>query len=166
MIDTLEISLNKEDINGHFQLVKWMKMIGFKNQKYIEKFEIWDERNKENRRARESLICYFISGRWIFRGFPHLNSTGSLTLHRPQGLLEQSYEPFAKYLRALQAAMDRLSLLSRFWSAKISTYIVHLKTLRLIKLINHFLPLVSLLLSFTLTIPISSRCFTCFVRAN
>jgi len=43
------------DINGHIQLVKWMKTIGFRNPKYLEKFKLWKERNKENGRARTAL---------------------------------------------------------------------------------------------------------------
>ena len=48
------ITTYRIDVNGHFQLVKWMKFIGFRNQKYIKKFELWKEINKENKRAQKA----------------------------------------------------------------------------------------------------------------
>jgi len=48
------VTVYRIDINGHINLVKWMKKIGFRNLKYLQNFELWKERNKENRRAREA----------------------------------------------------------------------------------------------------------------
>ena len=42
-------------IYGHNNLVKWMRLIGFKNTKILKNFELWKERNKNNKRARNAL---------------------------------------------------------------------------------------------------------------
>ncbi|MBL7100451.1 MAG: hypothetical protein ISS23_00685 [Nanoarchaeota archaeon] len=34
-------------LNGHKQLIRWVNFIGFDNQKHIQKYKIWKERNKE-----------------------------------------------------------------------------------------------------------------------
>lgn len=47
-----KVILYRIDVNGHTNLVKWMKKIGFRNPKYLRKFELWKERNRENKRAR------------------------------------------------------------------------------------------------------------------
>lgn len=37
---------------GHNNLVKWMREIGFKNTKYLNRFELWKVQNKNNNRAK------------------------------------------------------------------------------------------------------------------
>ncbi|MBI2233006.1 MAG: hypothetical protein HYU56_03730 [Candidatus Aenigmarchaeota archaeon] len=42
-------------IYGHLQLVKWMQLIGFRHPKHLKKFQLWKERNKNNKRAFSAL---------------------------------------------------------------------------------------------------------------
>lgn len=58
---------------GHEQLVKWMHIIGFKNPKNLQRFELWKIRNKENPRAKEAFKI-LIAGTGVSEVRPHLNS--------------------------------------------------------------------------------------------
>jgi hypothetical protein len=42
-------------IYGHDKLVKWMNVIGFRNEKMLIKFKLWQVRNKNNKRAQNAL---------------------------------------------------------------------------------------------------------------
>jgi len=39
------------DLNGYLQLFMWMNTIGFRNLKYIKKFEAWREKNLSNKKV-------------------------------------------------------------------------------------------------------------------
>lgn len=52
-----KVKMYRLDINGHYQTVMWMNKIGFKNFKQLIRFELWKERNKNNKRARNALIA-------------------------------------------------------------------------------------------------------------
>lgn len=50
-----KIKVSRIDIYGHNELVKWMKLIGFRNPKHLKKFDLWKMRNAENKRAFSAL---------------------------------------------------------------------------------------------------------------
>jgi hypothetical protein len=52
-------------IYGHNNLVKWMKLIGFRNTKILKKIDMWKEINKNNKRAQDALKIINSSGERI-----------------------------------------------------------------------------------------------------
>lgn len=77
-----DLRINKKEITyditmyGHLQLVKWMNCIGFRHPKHLHKFELWKERNENNKRANKALNMIAEDGVSLDKkSRPNLNST-------------------------------------------------------------------------------------------
>ena len=44
--------INRIEMNGHHQLIKWLDVIGTNQPKNLEKIRIWKEKNKDNKRIK------------------------------------------------------------------------------------------------------------------
>ena len=81
------VTVHRLNIYGHRQLVLWMNLIGTKNPKNKERFELWRKRNVDNPRARDLIAGVgfeFVDG--VPVGKPSPTTSGSL---------KRPYEPFA-----------------------------------------------------------------------
>lgn len=60
------------DLNGYLQLFMWMMIIGFRNFKYIRKFEEWRKNNSSNKKISKALktLVKINSGAWNIRVRP------------------------------------------------------------------------------------------------